>query len=617
MIAICGWAGLASPPTKAVATLARMEQDSIASQYDSAVRSGGPFWGSVAFGDQVELYQEGDATVILAGRPLWRSQDAASAGSATAQRLLAGYRASGIKVLQSLRGAFALAISLDGGRKFVLAIDRMGITSLVYRPTGQGLLFGTSTELVNACLDNSPDINLQSVFNYIFLHMVPGPSTIFRDQFRIPPGGYIQLENGKIESGKYWQIHYEEPSSYDLGALKVEFRSLLERSVSDLLDGRSAGAFLSGGTDSSTVTGLLAKVGGKPPSTFSIGFQADGYDEVEYARIASRHFKTDHHEYYVTPDDVLALAPRLAAFCDQPFGNASAVPTYYCAKLARSAGVDLLLGGDGGDELFGGNDRYAVQAMFSWYSRIPGIVRRGLIEPILFHAPGVRQVTLLRKGRGYVTNASIPLPERLLAYNMLRRNPGEAVFTAEFLARIDPERPLELFRNVYHTADASASLNRLLAVDLQFTLADNDLYKVNKMCDLAGVDVAYPMLNDDLVAFSASLPTHLKLKGTRLRYFFKEALKDFLPAEVIAKHKHGFGLPIGIWIQTHAPLREMLYDAARAFGSRGIVRPEFIQRMISEHQSGHAAYWGGEIWVLSQLEMWLRTHGWAAARTLL
>jgi asparagine synthase (glutamine-hydrolysing) len=207
-----------------------------------------------------------------------------------------------------------------------------------------------------------------------------------------------------------------------------------------------------------------------------------------------------------------------------------AVPTYYCAKLARSAGVDLLLGGDGGDELFGGNDRYAVQGdvflvlahpryRATWFDRANPV-------SILL---GARHVTLLRKGRGYVTNASIPLPERLLVYNMLRRNPSEAVFTTEFLARIDPEMPLELFRNVYRTADARAALNRILAVDLQFTLADNDLYKVNKMCDLAGVDVAYPMLNDDLVAFSARLPAHLKLKGTRLRYFFQGGAEG-LPA---------------------------------------------------------------------------------------
>ena len=153
-------------------------------------------------------------------------------------------------------------------------------------------------------------------------------------------------------------------------------------------------------------------------------------------------------------------------------------------------------------------------------------------------------------------------------------------------------------------------------MDLQFTLADNDLYKVNKMCEMVGLDVAYPMLNDELVAFSARLPVHLKLKGTKLRYFFKEALKDFLPPEIIAKHKHGFGLPIGVWMQSHAPLKTLVYDAVRDLASRGVVRSEFIDRVMSEHKSGHAAYWGGEIWVLSQLELWLQSHGWPAGQPL-
>jgi asparagine synthase (glutamine-hydrolysing) len=136
------------------------------------------------------------------------------------------------------------------------------------------------------------------------------------------------------------------------------------------------------------------------------------------------------------------------------------------------------------------------------------------------------------------------------------------------------------------------------------------------MCELAGVEVAYPMLADGLVAFSMRLPAHLKLKGTRLRYFFKESLRDFLPREIIAKRKHGFGLPVGIWMRTHAPLQNLVYDAVRALGTRGIVKPSFIERIIAEHQADYATYWGGEIWVLSQLELWLAQHGYPPGQPL-
>jgi asparagine synthase (glutamine-hydrolysing) len=609
--AICGWAGLEHPPKEAEAILERMG-GAAPGRSDTVrliARAGA---GS---GSRADSFTEGDASVIVVGRPRWRGSSPSSSPG-IARHILDGYRASGVDVLKSLSGAFALALTADAGRTALLAVDRMGIASLTYRPADGGVIFGSSSGPINRYFEAAQEIDRQSLFNYFFLHMVPGPSTIFRDQYRIPPGGFVQLKDGELSSGKYWQMRYDEPSSYRLDALKEEFRELLERSVSDLVSGDAVGTFLSGGTDSSTVTGLLQRISDRPIRSYSIGFKAEGYDEIEYARIAARHFATEHREYYVTPDDVVTLAPLMAAFCDQPFGNASAVPTYYCAHLAKSDGIELLLGGDGGDELFGGNERYATQSVYSWYERVPVAFRRGLIEPLLFGVPGAERVALLRKGRGYVTKTRESVPRRLHAYNMLRRIPPGTVFTAEFLAEVDPETPLELLERVYHEADAANSLNRMLAMDLQFTLADNDLYKVNRMCELAGIDVAYPMLNDDLVAFSARLPEELKLRGMRLRYFFKEALKDFLPDEIIKKRKHGFGLPIGIWMQTHEPLRALVYDAVHALGTRGIVRPAFVDRVISEHRAGHAAYWGGEIWVLSQFELWLRAHGFAAGRPL-
>ncbi len=555
--------------------------------------------------------------MVLAGRPRWCGARSSATDGWIAQRVLDGYRASGVDVLRSLGGTFSLALMLDGGRTTLLAVDRMGVAPLTYRPTAGGLVFGSSADLVNSCLDAAPEVDLQSLFNYVFLHMVPGPSTIFRGQFRIPPGGFVHLKGTRFATGKYWQMKYEESATYDLQELKAQFRTLLERSVGDLINGGHVGTFLSGGTDSSTVTGVLAKVTGEPVRSYSIGFNAPGYDEIEYARIAARRFAAVHREYYVTPEDVVAVAPRLARFCDQPFGNASAVPTYYCAELAKADGINLLLGGDGGDELFGGNKRYATQAIFSWYGRLPIILRKGLVEPILFGVPGADRVALFRKARRYVSLASMPMPERLHAYNMLRKNPPASVFSDEFLERVDTAVPMDLMQSVYQAADAHDQLNRMLALDLQFTLADNDLYKVNKMCELVGLDVAYPMLSDELVAFSARLPAHLKLRGTKLRYFFKEALRDFLPAEIVSKHKHGFGLPIGIWMESHVPLRELVGDAVRALGSRGVVRRAFINRIMSELLQGHATYWGSEISALSQLELWLQTHGWAPGQPLL
>jgi asparagine synthase (glutamine-hydrolysing) len=200
------------------------------------------------------------------------------------------------------------------------------------------------------------------------------------------------------------------------------------------------------------------------------------------------------------------------------------------------------------------------------------------------------------------------MPDRLHSYNLLNRNPLERIFADGFLDVVDPRVPLSLFREAYNNADAGSMLNRMLALDLQFTLANNDLYKVNTMCDMAGVRVAYPLLSEELVNFSARLPSSLKVKGLKLRYFFKEALKDFLPPEIIRKKKHGFGLPVGIWMQKHKPLSELAYDTLQAFKARKILRPEFIDQLVENHRSGFAAHYGGEIWSLMVLELWFQAH---------
>jgi asparagine synthase (glutamine-hydrolysing) len=182
------------------------------------------------------------------------------------------------------------------------------------------------------------------------------------------------------------------------------------------------------------------------------------------------------------------------------------------------------------------------------------------------------------------------------------------MFVPDFLATVDMQEPRTLLAQAYHGAHAGTLINRMLALDLRFTLADNDLPKISRACELAGVEARYPLLDDAVVAFSAGLPPRLKLKGTRLRYFFKESLRGFLPEEIITKTKHGFGLPFGPWLQTHRPLRQLALDNLSDLKSRGIIRPEFIDELTSTHVESHAGYYGSMVWVLMMLEHWLKRH---------
>lgn len=504
-----------------------------------------------------------------------------------------------------VRGAFAVGLQLAGNRVF-LAVDRFSAQTLCYRVVDGMLRFAERADELAAIAPAAP-IDLQAVFDYLYFHVIPSPRTIFQGVHRLPPGHCALFENGHLDVRPYWDPVFAEPAQADFEPLAQKFRTLLRDAVAEELDGTKPACFLSGGTDSSTVAGVIGEVSGQPAATYSIGFEAEGYDEMAFARIAARRFRTDHHEYYVTPDDLLKGIPEVAAYYDQPFGNSSAVPAYYCAKLAKDDGVSKLLAGDGGDELFGGNTRYAKQRVFEWYAGVPAPLRSHALEPLLQRS-ALGKVFPFRKGASYIEQARVPLPDRMQMYNLLLRLGAETVLAPEFLQRIDPLGPLRQQREVWAQAHARSSVNRMLAYDWRYTLAEADLPKVRGSAALAGMAVGFPLLDSRLLELSMQLPPAFKLKGLQLRWFFKEALRGFLPDEIIAKKKHGFGLPFGVWATRHQKLRELAMDSLASLGTRGLVRPDFVKRLAEDLLPAHPGYYGEMVWILMMLEQWLRRH---------
>lgn len=555
--------------------------------------------------------QERQIFTAIAGFPAWKDPelDQIALSASPARALIEGYARFGIAVLDRIRNAFAVALYDEKSNRTLLAVDRNGIQPLYYACTETGIVFGSTLDAVVAHPQVDREIDLQGIYNYLYFHVVPGPRAIYKNIFRLQPGQYACFEKGTLKVESYWRPVFQENTTVSQEQFAHEFLPLLRSAVKATVNGTdSIGAFLSGGTDSSTVAGLLREVTGEPPRTYSIGFDAEGYDEMEYARIAARHFATEHHEYYVTPEDVVSAIPKVAACYDQPFGNASAIPAYYCACMAKEDGVEVLLGGDGGDELFGGNYRYAKQQLFAYYANLPLPLKRILIEPVLFSFPYGGNIGPVRKLRNYVRQAGLPMPERMETYNLLDRLGSEHIFSADCIDHIDRARPLNLLKEEYGSVNASNMINRMLALDMRFTIADNDLPKVSKMCELAGVQARYPLLDDDIVAFAARLPPRFKVKGNQLRYFFKWALRDFLPPEIQTKKKHGFGLPFGLWLQTHPGLKELAWDSLDALKNRNLIRASFVDELINERHGQHAAYYGTMIWILMMLEQWLTAH---------
>jgi asparagine synthase (glutamine-hydrolysing) len=607
---VCGWAG--SLDGDASAVLGAMLGHSARPDATTSDSVAGDRFGLGAYGPARTFHvaNAGPFTLAWQGHPHWIGQAGGLPSPAEfSARFLAVYRDAGPAAIERIQGDFAIAVFDGDAQRVLLAVDRIGIKNVVYAAAGDALAFGPTCDAVAAFPGTSRRVDRQAIYDYIHFHMVPGPGTVFEGFRRLEAGHYLLFEKGRAISKPYWEMRFVEDARGDFPALKKEFRTALRTGVEAFGGPGPCGAFLSGGTDSSTVSGLLGEISGQPVPTFSIGFEATGYDEMEYARIAARHFKTDQHEYYVTPADVVEALPMVAEAYDQPFGNASAVPTYFCAKLARESGVMRMLGGDGGDELFGGNVRYTRQQIFALYERLPAVLRRSIIEPVLFGIPGAGSLPVLRKAKSYVTQARLPMPARYETYNLLERLRPENVFSPDFLASVDRGHPLELMASTWGTVHASSLINRMLALDLKFTLADNDLPKVTRMCEMAGVDIAFPLLHEAVISFSAKLAPDLKLRGRKLRYFFKEALRDFLPNEIITKTKHGFGLPAGVWIRDHPPLNRLAADLLASLRSRKIFRDDFLASLLGEQFRAHPGYYGTMVWILMMLELWFDRHG--------
>ncbi len=575
---------------------------------------------SLASNDLSSIHQADGVRAAIVGLPYFTGALAAPVVErGTAAAIVAAYCARGLRMLDDVHGTFSLALIDHGRSAALLAVDRVGIDTLCFAVDAGILHFASDASEVAASLrgdcavdlavDNAAvgELDPQGIFDYLYFHCIPGPSTVYRGVTRLLAGHALHFVDGTATVTPYWSPRYDEQQRGALPALESEFRDTVKSSVVRAIDGATMpAAFLSGGTDSSTIAGMLGAVTDAPARTYSIGFDAQGFDEMEYARIAARHFKTDHHEYYITPADLVASIPKIAAAYDQPFGNSSVLPTYYCARMAEADGVDRMLGGDGGDELFGGNTRYAKQRVFDYFERAPGVVK-GLMRAAL--APSAwESVPIVKKAQSYVRQASVPMPDRMQTYNLLARIGMATIFEPAFIAQVDVDKPMRDMRAWYARADAASLINRMLAFDFKYTLTDNDLPKVVTACRVAGVDAAFPFLDDAVVAFSERLDPELKLKGLKLRWFFKHALRDFLPAEIITKTKHGFGLPFGIWLGRDKALHEIAFGSLESLKQRGIVRPAFIDQLRADLLSDHATYYGELVWVLMMLEQWLQAH---------
>lgn len=507
-----------------------------------------------------------------------------------------------------LDGDYALVAVHEGTRKLLAAVDRIGHRHLYHSIDSGGALLSTSLRNVVSLRRARPTLDPQALYDYVYYHTVPSPGTIWSGISKLSSACCLVVDDQVASTRRYWSPTFPDRFAGEVQDAEKQLRQKLEDAVAGALDASGqAACFLSGGLDSSSVVGLAARrLGGERVDAFTIGFDIPSYDESAYAKLAADRFGARWRRKVMVPDDLASCLESVVGGFDEPFGNSSAPAVYQCALAAREAGYSRILAGDGGDELFGGNERYAKQLVFERYLSVPRPLRRGIVEPAVAAASRLTQAWPIGKAASYLRQANVPLPDRLQTYNFLHRQPASEVFDPALLALVDTERPLELQRFEYSSAACGDAVNRMLLLDWKVTLHDNDLVKVNTACRLAGIEVVYPMLDPGLVQFSTTLPGDLKVRDGELRWLYKRATRDLLPREIIEKKKHGFGLPFGLWMQSDARLAAIATDSLHSLAQRGYFRSEFISEALRLHRDGHASYFGELIWILTALELWLQ-----------
>lgn len=594
------------------ADLARLRDMAARSREISpAIAASGPF--GVFLGGE-ELPGRGDGSVIVAGDlDLLNLDELRSAtGRVAPQEALAVlYEREGREAIRRLRGAFAVAVWDSARRLLLLAVDQVGMRRLYYAVTSAGVSFASRPGLLRglAGIAGAPDPS--AIYNYLNFGFIPAPISVHADIRRIEPGCLVTVQDGAVTISRYWDLAYvEEPLDLDEASRDTVQRAeaAVARALGD--DGaKHTGTFLSGGTDSSTILGLMTRLSGERVNAFSIGFQERRYDELAHAERAARHFGAIHHVRRISPGQALEALPRLVEAYDEPFGNNSAIGTLLCARAARECGLTCLLAGDGGDEIFGGNERYATDAVFARYGRVPSVLRRALLEPLLGVLPD-GGAGVIGKAQRYVRRANLANPRRFYSYEFVFAQDGRDLLDPAFLAAVEPGAPWTVLDRHFGRVTARAELNRLLYLDMKLTIGDNDLLKVVRTADEVGIGVRFPFLDLPLVEFTATWPGSFKVRGGEKRYLFKRAFRDLLPRETLVKPKHGFGVPTSLWLRTHPGFVDLVHDALLGSDAsvRVYFRPGALEELLRLHASDSTAFYGDIVWKVLMLELWHRHH---------
>ncbi|HUF42104.1 MAG TPA: asparagine synthase (glutamine-hydrolyzing) [Verrucomicrobiae bacterium] len=518
------------------------------------------------------------------------------------------YEEHGAGCVERLRGMFAFAI-WDGARqRLFLARDHVGQKPLFFFQRGD--VFGFASEikalLRSGRVKAAPDAVAMN--HLISLRYLPGTRTLFDGIQKLPAAHWMTVQAGRVEMRRYWQADYNRKFSGSEAEAVSRLRTILEDSVaSHLVSDVPVGAFLSGGIDSSTVTALMALNSPQRIQTFSIGVKEADFNELPYARLVAERYRTDHSEK-IADTDLIGLLPKLIWHMDEiadPFGFG----VYLVAELARSR-VKVVLGGDGGDELFGGYDRYAGHRLVDYYCFLPRPLRKQIFPALLRLLPDSYGYNSLTQKLRWLNDMSLASGgeryARSMAYLRFTQEAKERLFTPSLRAQLDGAFDSEpQILEHFNSGRAGDPIDRMLHTDMMTRMPEHLLMLVDHMTMAHGLEDRSPLLDRRMVEFAASLPANLKVRGSRLKYVFKQAAKDLLPAPLLSRSKQGFAFPIARWMKSElAPLLENFFTNSR-LAEEGYFRREVMLELLDEHRRGQTDH-NYRLWILLNLEIWWR-----------
>ncbi len=516
------------------------------------------------------------------------------------ETIVHAYEEYGLACVRHLHGMFGFAIWDSSRKRLLLARDRVGKKPLYYTRVDGNLIFASEIKALLCHPGVKREADVQALADYLSVRYVPAPATLFANIYKVQPGHWLLCENDTIREECYWDFTFGETEhlpmeEYLQGTRQHIYRAVEERMMADV----PVGAMLSGGVDSSIVTGVMSKLTNHPVKTFSVGFDHPEYSELPYAKLVATHFGTDHYELVVNSSDLTKYWPLLTWHRDEPVSEPSDLGVYLISKLARQH-VKVVLSGEGGDELFAGYPKYVVDWLASYYHLLPAAIRNQVISPALDRLPyGMRKLKTAAR------NLSQPAPDRWMDWFGVFNGPMvENLLSTSTKARIDRDAS-RAFRRLLARNPQRDNLSSMLYLDTKIWLPDNLLMKGDKMTMAASLEARIPLLDYKLIEYAASIPSNIKIKSLKAKYLLKRAFADFLPEPILTRKKMGFNVPIGIWFregQRDVISRLLLSERAR---SRDFLNNAFVAKLINDHLAGRTNY-EKQLFILASLELWFR-----------